>query len=150
AAAVYFLSDGRLATDDSIVQDRNAGLLSGTTIRILQCLFSLKTPPPKHSAISSVECLATWIFQHHCTTSEDVMLHLLAYVEILDTDNSGDTASSSQLVSAGAMTGQGLSFNTVRKFVCGANACREDQTCCDRVRKFPKSFRRHRRELFDA
>src|SRR5690606_10102211 len=96
ADAVYFLSDGRLATDDNIARDRNTGLLSGTTIGVLRCLFSLETPLPKHPALSSVDCLENWIFLHRRKPSEDVMLHLLAYVEILDTDNSGDAASPSQ------------------------------------------------------
>src|SRR5690606_9354151 len=67
------------------------------TIGILRCLFSLETPPPKHPALSRVDYLENWIFQGRRKTSEDVILHLLAYVEILDTDNSGDTASFSQL-----------------------------------------------------
>src|SRR5690606_11379920 len=95
--AVYFLSDDRPATDENIVRDRNTGLLSRTTIGIIRCLFSLETPPPKHPALSSVDCLENWIFQRRHKTSEDIMLHLLAYVEILNTDNSGDAASPSQL-----------------------------------------------------
>lgn len=101
ADAVYFLENGECVTPTAITQNRRTrdeGILSGTRVGILRCLFTLNVPPASDNALLHKALLEEWFIQSSGRrTSASSEQHLLAYIELLDTENTGDDESPSKL-----------------------------------------------------
>lgn len=94
--AVYFFEDGTIATPANIERQKNGGILCGTQVGILRCLFRLDLPPSSSLALRSHHNLEMWLHQRR-RNPEEYVAHALAYVELLDVDNAGDHQSPSKL-----------------------------------------------------
>jgi hypothetical protein len=96
ADAVYFLEDGTAATPSNIQRNKDGGILSGAKVGILRCLFCVDLPPSSSTALHSLQNLEMWLYQCRRSPREYVS-HALAYIELLEVENTGDYESSSKL-----------------------------------------------------